>query len=118
MGVVTSVESSSNFVPLSDDILAGVVRGENLAAERLVAVATPVTPLDIGTLRGAMQVVAATDPEEGSAVVVDTPYAARLHEHPEYNFQTPGTGAKYVENPALEHRDEFAQIIATAASRG
>lgn len=118
MGVVATVEASSNFAGLSDDILAGVVRGESLAAERLVAIAMPGIPLDIGTLRGSTQTIPATDPEEGSAVVVDTPYAARLHEHPEFNFQTPGTGGKYIENPALAHRDELGQIISQAATRG
>lgn len=112
------VESSSNFEGLSAGILAGVVRGENLAAERLLAVAMPGVPLDIGTLRLSGQVVTATDPEEGSGVVFDTPYAARLHEHPEFNFQTPGTGGKYLENPALENRAELGAIIQAEANRG
>lgn len=115
---VSSVESTSNFGGVGAEILAGVVRGENVAAERLLAVSMPRVPLDLGTLRGSGQVVPATDPEEGAGVVFDTPYAARLHEHPEFNFQEPGTGAKYVENPALESRRELGAIIAAEASRG
>ena len=115
---MSCVESTSNFGGVAAEILAGVVRGENLAAERLLAVSMPRVPFDLGTLRGAGQVVTATDPAEGAGVVFDTPYAARLHEHPEYNFQEPGTGAKFVETPALEYRSELGQIIAAEASRG
>ena len=48
----------------------------------------------------------------------DTPYAVRLHENPQYNFSEPGTGGKYVENPAMENSRELGQIIATEAGRG
>lgn len=118
MTVDASVSVTSNFAGISEAALAGILRGETLAAERLLALALPRTPLRDGLLRSTGGVVPAVDPQEGAAVTFDTPYAARLHEHPEYNFTEPGTGGKYVENPALEHSDELAAIIATEAGRG
>jgi len=41
-------------------------------------------------------------------VSYDTPYAARLHEHPEYNFQN-GRQGKYLEEPAMQNRAELDQ---------
>src|SRR4051812_18104725 len=100
MGVRATVSMTNNVNRSADDITRGLVDGVNLAAERLLALASQVAPLDIGTLVGSGTVERATTPEEGAAVVFDTPYAARLHEHPEYTFQN-GRQGKYVEEPAL-----------------
>lgn len=117
MGVRAVVTFTTKASDVADRILSGIVDGENQAAERLLALAIPRTPLapDGGTLRGSGHVEKATDPEEGAGVVFDTPYAARLHEHPEYNFSEPGTGGKYLENPALENKGELGDIIRKAA---
>lgn len=117
MSVDASVSSTSNFGQVSDMVLAGILRGETLAAERLLALSLPRTPLRDGPLRETGAVVPAVDPQEGAAVTFDTPYAARLHEHPEYNFSEPGTGGKFLENPAMENSRELGQIIATEAGR-
>jgi hypothetical protein len=100
----------NNVDRATEDIIAGLVQGENLAAERLLTLSVAAAPLDIGTLIGSGQVEQAKDAEEGAAVVFDTPYAARLHEHPEYNFQN-GRQGKYVEEPAVENRRELGDII-------
>lgn len=118
MTVDASVSVTSNFGQVSDMALAGILRGETLAAERLLALSLPRTPFRDGPLRESGAVIPAADPQEGAAVTFDTPYAARLHEHPEYNFNEPGTGGKYVENPALENSRELGAIIATEAGRG
>ena len=118
MTVDASVSSTSNFASVQQAALAGILRGETLAAERLLALSIPRTPLRDGPLRGSGGVIPAVDPQEGSAVTFDTPYAVRLHEHPEFNFSEPGTGGKYLENPALENSAELLAIIATEAVRG
>jgi hypothetical protein len=115
MGVRAVVTMTTGFGDVADQILAGIVVGENQAAERLLALAIPRTPLQDGALRGSGHVEQASDAEEGAAVVFDTPYAARLHEHPEYSFTGPGTGGKYLENPALENKQELGDIIRKAA---
>ena len=110
MGVRAVVTMTNNFGPITDEIEQRLVAGETKAAERLLALSAAVAPLDIGTLIGSGTVEPATDSETGAAVVYDTPYAARLHEHPEYNFQG-GRQGKYVEGPAMENKGELGEII-------
>lgn len=40
------------------------------------------------------------------------PYAARLHEHPEYKFREPGSGAKYVESHIVPRAQEHMEFVA------
>lgn len=116
MGVSANVSLTLNF-PSGPELDARLIHGENLAAERLLALTAARAPLDLGTLIGSGTVDPAKTPEDGAAVVYDTPYAARLHEHPEYNFQG-GRQGKYVEEPALQARDELGAIIAKKVSDG
>lgn len=117
MGVSASVSITNNFGAITNEIRRKIVDGENKAAERLLALSSERAPLDIGTLIGSGTVERATTPEEGAQVVYDTPYAARLHEHPEYNFQN-GREGKYLENPALENKGELGAIIAKEVRGG
>ncbi|WP_254409386.1 hypothetical protein [Streptomyces sp. AC495_CC817] len=116
MGVSASVNLTINF-PTHAELDRRIMDGENAAAERLLALSAERAPLDIGTLIGSGTVEAATTPEDGAAVVYDTPYAARLHEHPEYTFQG-GREGKYVENPAMERKDELGAIVAKKVADG
>ncbi|MDR6867682.1 hypothetical protein J2Y69_002286 [Microbacterium resistens] len=114
MGVRVVVTMTNNFGSITPEIMHRLVEGENKAAERGVALAVDRSPWDQGTLAGAHTVERATDPEEGATIVVDTPYAARLHEHPEYNFQTdsnPNAQGKWVENAMVENKGELGDII-------
>jgi hypothetical protein len=65
-------------------------------------------PLDTGRL----QSTGHTEDTSGTAVLVgyNTPYAARLHEHPEYNFQR-GRKGKYLEDPIKNNLATFKKII-------
>lgn len=64
-------------------------------AEEIMRLSSREVPHDIGTLQNSGQV----DPEgDGFIVGYHTDYAARLHEHPEYNFQK-GRKGKYLEDP-------------------
>lgn len=55
----------------------------------------PLVPHDKGVLQNS----ASVEPHTGYVLVgFNTRYAARLHEHPEYNFQK-GRQGKYLENP-------------------
>lgn len=118
MGVRINVQMTSRTGDVMEDILAGVTRGQTIAAERLLTLSIPRTPLNDSPLRSSGTVVPATTPDDGAQVVFDTPYAAKLHEHPEYNFQEPGTGGKYLEDPALENRQELGDIIRKEAGSG
>lgn len=114
MGVRAVVTMTSNFGAVTEEIERRLVVGENKAAERGAALAVDRSPWDQGTLAGAHSVEPATDAQEGAAIVVDTPYAARLHEHPEYNFSTdsnPNAQGKWVENAVLENKGELGDIM-------
>lgn len=118
MGVRINVSmSGTGFAAAGAEAIARVMTGETLAAERLLALSNAEAPLDIGTLIGSSTVIPATDPTEGAAVVYDTPYAARLHEHPEYNFQG-GRKGKYLEDPAVANRAELGNIIRKQVTGG
>ncbi|MCK2024061.1 hypothetical protein KZC52_14070 [Microbacterium sp. kSW2-24] len=112
------VERTNNFGAITQQILANARMGVGLAGERLLALSAAEVPLDQGTLMGSGAVSTPLGGEGIEAqVTYDTPYAARLHEHPEYNFQD-GRKGKYLEDPALEHKDELLAIIAKEAGRG
>jgi hypothetical protein len=51
---------------------------------------------------------------DGVTVLVgfNTPYAARLHEHPEYNFTEPGSGADYLASKIVPQKDEHMASLA------
>ena len=116
MGVRVEVQVTSNLRGLTAGIETSLMSGLNLAAERLLTLSSVEVPLEIGTLQASGTVERAASPDEGAAVVYDTPYAARLHEHPEYNFQG-GRKGKYLEDPALANRDELGAIIAAEVRR-
>lgn len=114
MAVRADVSMTNNFGAVTEQILQRLVAGENKAAERGVALAVDLSPMDQGNLRAAHQVEPATDAQEGAKVVVDAPQAARLHEHPEYDFQTdanPKAQGKWVETAMLENKGELGDII-------
>lgn len=112
MGISASVSLTNQLRGFAERSVTAILSGENKGAERLLALSIPRTPLLDGGLRNSGQVENAVDPEEGAAVVFDAPQAARLHEHPEYNFTEPGTGGKWLENTALESKAEIGAILA------
>lgn len=112
MGIQVDVSMTNNFRAITDEIRGRLRQGVALSAERLLALSAEQVPLDEGTLQGSGSVSTplASRDEIVSQVVYDTPYAARLHEHPEYNFQG-GRKGKYLEDPALENKGELGDII-------
>jgi hypothetical protein len=48
----------------------------------------------------------------------NTPYAARLHEHPEFKFQGDGRGAKYLESKLSQHRNLLMETLRDAVVDG
>ncbi|TQL46673.1 hypothetical protein FB562_2197 [Homoserinimonas aerilata] len=121
MGVRADVQMTVKFGDVMESILAGTVQGMNQAGELLLAKTQEQVPMDEGTLASSGTVVQAKTIGDPVQVVYDTPYAARLHEHPEYNFSTdsnPGAKGKYVEDPAVENRKAMGDVIRSSAQRG
>lgn len=74
--------------------------GEDVANE-ILRLSQAEVPIDEGTLQnsGTVQFV-----DDAWVVGYHTPYAARLHEHPEYRFQR-GRKGKYLEDPIIHNSD-------------
>lgn len=92
---------TSEFMGVLDKILAKVdsidMKSLEKMGDELLRVSNHEVPHDEGILSGSGSV----DPDAGNGEVVvgyHTPYAARLHEHPEYRFQK-GRKGKYLEDP-------------------
>lgn len=124
MGVRVEVDIVSRFPQIVNETMQHIVNGENRAAEYLLTLSAARAPMDDdGTLVASGQAVPATSAEEGAAVTYDTPYAARWHADQALvdslgrrypggsNFQN-GRQSHYVEEPAMENRDDIGAIIA------
>lgn len=72
------------------------------AAYELMRLSQQQVPHDEGTLQNSGTVESSPN---GRDIILGyhTPYAARLHEHPEYNFQK-GRKGKYIEDPIIDNK--------------
>lgn len=86
--------------------------GVKAAAEDVLRRAQMHVPLDVGTLMGTGKV--SVDGSEAS-VSYNTVYAAKLHQHPEYNFQGQGEG-RWLQN-AVEDRETDLKAFSSGFKR-
>jgi len=75
------------------------------AANNLLEEANRMVPLDWTTLMKSGE-ASLGDTDLIAVVSYDTPYAVRLHEHPEYNFQG-GREGKWLERACNENHDRI-----------
>lgn len=89
-----------------DQVLAAAEDGrklaQNEAGDELLRLSQAEVPHDVGTLQNSGHTE-----EDGDDVLVGyggaaAPYAARLHEHPEYRFQK-GRKGKFLEDPLVKN---------------
>ena len=95
--------------------------GLNKAAERLAALAQPLTPNLDGDLEESQQVHQTTPDELASQVQYDTPYAVLQHEALEFNHTkdpNPAAQAKYLEDPQRTNQSELMGIVGATVKRG
>lgn len=78
-------------------------------AEEILRLSQIEVPHDIGTLQNSGS-VEPTGPAEEATVGYNTVYAARLHEHPEYQFQK-GRKGKYLEDPIKRNLSAFKKYF-------
>ncbi|MDY7542602.1 MULTISPECIES: hypothetical protein [unclassified Cryobacterium] len=131
-GIQVTVDIITNLDGAIASLLLGAVKGQNVAAERLLALASAEAPLDSnggGTLVASGTTVPATVLGDDTLVVFDTPYAARWHEDGELvdnlgrhysggsNFQN-GRKSHYLSDPALQNKAELGEIVGAEAGRG
>jgi len=87
---------------------AAAADGARVAAVRLFEDAQQRVPLDDGALRDS---AAVTTDGETAVVSYDTPYAVRLHESPQYDFQGQGE-SKWLENAVARREPHVAEDMA------
>ncbi|HEX9228366.1 MAG TPA: hypothetical protein VF885_17330 [Arthrobacter sp.] len=94
----------------------GGVEGLNDAVDRLIAISVPLTPIDLGDLRGGTQPTYATMATLEAAASNDMEYAARQHE--ELTWRHPKGGqAKFLEAPARDNATELMEIVGASIRR-
>lgn len=103
----------------ADQIIAlareAAVEGLNLSAERVRAVAVPLTPLEYGDLRSSLTVDPATEADLESAVTSDLEYAVYVHE--DLAARHDDGQAKFLEEAARQSAGEVEQIMGAALAR-
>lgn len=97
-----------------DEVIAikneAVAQGLYMGASFILTEANQIAPIDEGTLTQTADV----DVDESAAkahIFYVTKYAARLHEHPEYNFQR-GRQGKWLEKVMLAEGERVSEFIA------
>ena len=76
----------------------------------ILSLSNVIVPFDEGILAGSGFVD--VDADQGEATVsYDTPYAVRLHENPQYDFQN-GRKGKWLESTMNEHGAEAQDLMA------
>lgn len=104
-------EMLAEFDKLGTEVLKDVKERLVQGADELLRKANAEVPLDKSTLLKSGGVD--TDRVESSLEVdvgFSTPYAIRLHEHPEYNFKN-GRKGKYLEDPVHQNQDLLEKHI-------
>lgn len=108
--IIASIDNSKlelNIKELGRSIEEGVPRGLLDAGNELMRLSQLEVPHDEGTLQNSGTVETDNLGINGMKSVIvgyHTPYAARLHEHPEYHFRE-GRKGKYLEDPARKNTE-------------
>lgn len=102
-------EWDKNIAKLLKEVRAGSIEAVHLVATELLRLSQLEVPFRLGLLKDSG--VAEPDPEDSEGYVVgyNKVYAARLHEHPEYNFRN-GRKGKYLEDPIKMNYSLFKSI--------
>ncbi|WP_147305446.1 hypothetical protein [Subtercola boreus] len=124
------VQQTLSIGDVANGVLVGLVRGQNKAAEYLLALSSVKVPMDDeGTLLASGTVNPATKEDEAAEVIYDTPYAARWHEDQPLvdslgrryagnsNFQN-GRSSHYLSEPAEQNAKAIVDIIRKEAKGG
>lgn len=104
------VEITWNGDALTKKARTGALRGLKLSVEFLLSESNKLVPLDEGTLQDSGTATVDAEAMTGN-VTYDTPYAVIQHE--DFTFFHPnGRQNKYLEEPWMEHKYTFMDIIA------
>lgn len=97
----------AKFKAMGKDGPAAAYKAEGAVGDETLRLSNEQVPLDEGTLQNS----GAVDEYEGHhAVGYHTPYAARLHEHPEYRFRR-GRKGKYLSDPVINNKARLLEVF-------
>jgi hypothetical protein len=99
---------------VSQNLERASTKALNDAALDLLSKSVPLAPLDEGDLRRSGNVELATTNTLEARVGYATEYAVKMHEDLSYTPQEPGTGPKYLEQPARDNEKRYLDFIADA----
>ena len=105
--------------PVKSRVRAGSQRAAEIAAKAVLTEANKTVPYETGKLKSTGKVAPARvhNGTGGSATVsYNTPYAARLHENPQYNFKGKGRG-KWLQLAIQEMAGRIAGLMAIQLRR-
>jgi hypothetical protein len=111
MAVVINLDFSQvlkNVPILNDKVRNATDKAVNKIADEILRLSQREVPHDTGRLQNTGDVKSVKEME--AEVRYSTPYAARLHEHPEYNFQK-GRKGKYLEDPVKNNTHVFTNYM-------
>ena len=89
---------------------ATAIRALNDSLEYIMGESNKIIPHDEGTLQRSGQIDVDKSELKGT-VSYDTPYARRMHEHPEYRFQK-GREGKFLEKVIFRDKQKIAKYMA------
>lgn len=102
-----------NIPRLNKVVETGKMDGLRKVADEILRLSQKEVPHDTGALQNSGHTVEGRGEYE---VGYNKVYAARLHEHPEYNFQG-GRKGKYMEDPIKNNVDVFIDFFKSSLSR-
>lgn len=104
----------SNFIDMIDNLAKKVDKISMKALAEMGDTLLNLSSKEVPHDTGALQATGVVDPNESKQTVTvgyHTPYAARLHEHPEYRFQK-GRKGKYLEDPLKHNLSRWLEVYA------
>jgi hypothetical protein len=104
----------SDFIKVIDNLMEKVDKISMKALAEMGDTLLNLSSKEVPHDTGALQATGVVDPNELKQTVTvgyHTPYAARLHEHPEYRFQK-GRKGKFLEDPLKQNLSKWLNVYA------
>lgn len=106
-GKVTVKWNDSKAIKLMNEALTSGIKD---ACEYILQETNKIAPINEGTLIRSGNIDVESTPKPKGSIYYDTPYAIRLHENPQYNFQNNREG-KYLENTIKNEKNAVQNFL-------
>lgn len=110
---VTIDFDASDFLRSIDKLTPAMLKASDKAEDEVADEALRLSQHEVPKDEGVLEGTGVSDRDkQGAYIGYNTRYAARLHEHPEYNFQK-GRKGKYLEDPIKNNLPVFREHYMT-----